>query len=119
MKVYKHPSYQGSNGSGDDAKDTPRVGSETTGVSEGEDGGSEEGEGNEDEDCDPVDENEKRYWDVKAKEGVGKVSNSRVICSDSAEKKSQATRDLRLCFKKDVRQVNGRDRAGEYSKICK
>jgi len=53
VKVYKHPSYQGSDGSGDDAKDTPRVGSETTGVSE-----DEEGEGNEDEDCDPVDENE-------------------------------------------------------------
>jgi len=46
VKVSKHPSYQGSNGSGNDAEDTPRVGSETTGVSEDEDGGGEEGEGN-------------------------------------------------------------------------
>ena len=80
MKVSKHPSYQGSDSSGDDAEDTPRVGSETTGVSEDEDGGGEEGEGNEDEDCNPVDKNEERYWDVKAKEGVGKVSNSCMIC---------------------------------------
>jgi hypothetical protein len=87
---------------------------------------SDEGEGSEGGDGSDMDEGEKAYWAQKAKAGkgakVGGCLDMFVYLTDTVstqpKKKSHLTRDLRLCFKKDVRSVNGETRAGEYCLLC-
>ncbi|KAM6498412.1 hypothetical protein JOM56_006360 [Amanita muscaria] len=74
------------------------------GTEKSADDGAGVGEESESED---EDDGAKRYWAVRAKNGVSK-----------AKKKNRLTRDLRLCFKKDVREVKGVERAGEYCNLC-
>lgn len=71
-----------------------------------------DGEGSEGSDDEDDDDATKRFWAVKAKEGVRRP-----------RKRSRATRDIRLFCTKDARMVRGQkgqleERAGHYCQAC-
>jgi hypothetical protein len=81
----------------------------------------------ESEDEDP--EATKWYWEAKwKKEGIRKVCDLRLSCRyvlscvhvsfSKPKKKSNATCDIRLIFKKDIHDVKGEPTAGEYCQLC-
>ncbi|KIL54969.1 hypothetical protein M378DRAFT_18373, partial [Amanita muscaria Koide BX008] len=53
------------------------------------------------------DEGTANYWEKKQTEGIRKP-----------KRKRGATRDLELCFAKDVCAIDGKEKAGEYCKLC-
>ena len=75
------------------------------------------------------DEKAKRYWELKlkGKDGRNKVSTSTVCVLISniylfvywqPKKKSEATRDVRRCFHKDIRNINGELCPVHYCDLC-
>ena len=93
-------------------------------------GSESEGEGDNDSgsESEEEDEGSKRYWAVKSKK-----SNSKVRCHklcaccvwltsrfelQQRPRKSHATRNLRLCYMKDAREINGVVIAGHYCQFC-
>ncbi|SJL09147.1 uncharacterized protein ARMOST_12523 [Armillaria ostoyae] len=55
-----------------------------------------------------MEEGEKRYWQIKSNGG-----ETRTKCMRSAE-----TADLCLCFRPDIRKVDGETKAGHYCLLC-
>jgi len=85
------------------------------------------GEDEEDEDADVDPKELKRWHQLKAEEAVcdgRKVSHVLRLPTGlnsnqyQPKKKTNATRDIQLMFKKGVREVDGKERAGEYCRFC-
>jgi len=89
------------------------------------DGDNEKDDGK-DEAAETEDEDEKQYWELKLHDGVKRVSHMGTECllisQASAliqpKKKHDATCDLRICYKKGVRKIEGTERPGAYCILC-
>jgi len=86
-----------------------------------------DGKDEEDEDADVDPKELKRWHQLKAEEAVcdsRKVSHVLRLPTGlnsnqyQPKKKTDATRDIQLTFKKGVREVDGKERADEYCRFC-
>ncbi|KAK0432916.1 uncharacterized protein EV420DRAFT_583265 [Desarmillaria tabescens] len=70
-----------------------------------------------------MEEGEKRYWQIKSNGGEVRMKFCRNITLNLVQTRTKRTRsaetaDLRLCFRPDVRKVDGEMKAGHYCLLC-